>query len=320
MRALLVLAVLLSAPLFASAELIPVLGGALELSTFPAAPRARDTVTVRAENVLSPGNTTFVWRVNGAVVEQGLGRSAITVTVGTLGAPTTVSVSATENGIVRAQKTITITPAEVDIVWEGNTSVPPFYAGLPLTNPSSTLTLSAVPGIVKSSMRVPANELVYSWYVDDSRTALAVGTGKSSVVMETPQFANPFTVRVIAETRDGTVRAEAHADIRPVQPEIVVYEEAPLLGLIFSRALGNVFHLAEEEVTLRAFPLYVSRLDAPAYAWRLNGSPIVDTSDDGRGVTFRKSGRGGGAFSVEFSLENASLLFERARTTFLLTL
>ena len=310
---------LLLAPFFAVAQTVPFLETSLELVTIPSAPRAGETVTVRAVNISAPGNTTFVWRVNGSVVDQGLGVSAITITTRALGIPTTVSVSAFENGQAKAEKSITITPSEIDLVWEGNTYTPPLFEGLPRPNPSSSVTFLAVPGIVSFGQRVPAGSLVYTWYVNGSQFPLVSGYGKSSITIKPPQFLNPFTVRVVAETGDGSVRTEAQTEVKPIRPQIVIYEKAALLGYRFDRAVGGALQLEGDEVTLTAFPLFVNSLRAPTYSWSINGSAVSDTEDEGKEITLRKTGEGRGAFSLSFSLENAAALFEKASAAFLLT-
>lgn len=311
--------VLVALPLSAFSQTIPTVSPALELRTIPSNPTAGDTVTVRAENVASVGNTTFVWTVDGRVVDQGIGISGISVTVGALGTPTTVSVRATEGGILRGERTLTITPAAVDVVWEGLTYTPPFYNGLPLPNPSSEVRLLAIPHVLVGGTRVAAGNLVYTWYVNSSQTPTLTGYGRTTLTVRPPQFANDFTVRVRVATPDGSVSTERALTIEPVQPEILFYERAPLLGYLFNRAVVDSYALNEEEVTFGAFPLYVGDLDSPRYGWSLNGTSVDETSQGGREVTFRRSGAGSGVFTVAFNLENSRALFERARSNFLLS-
>ncbi len=306
-------------PLAAFAQIIPTIGPALELAATPENPGAGETVTVRALNLGATGSATFVWRVNGRVVDQGIGVSAISVTVGELGEPTVVSVTASNGGTVLGERTLTITPAGVDIVWEGVTYTPPLYPGRALPNPSSAITLHAIPNVVSGGNRVSSGNLVYSWYINSSQAPTASGYGRSTLTIRPPQFTNSFTVRVRAETSDGSVSASGATTIEPVSPEILFYERSPLIGYRFNRAIENSYALGGEEVTVGAFPLYVGDADTPTYRWTLDGRTIEETSQNGREVTFRRSGSGSGAFGVTLTLENAAALFERARSNFLLT-
>ncbi len=305
--------VLLPLPTFA-AFTIPTLAPTIDISLNPESPGPRQTVSVRAENVSA--GATFVWRVNGSVVDQGVGVRGTTVTTGPLGSETTVSVSVTDGGVSKGEKSMTLRPAEVDLVWEGNTYTPPFYLGRPLMNPSSSVRLMAVPHLVVGGVRVGASDLVYTWYMNGSQTPLITGYGKSMINVTAPQFINPFSVTVRAATRDGATVAEQEAVIEPTLPDIVVYEQAPLLGTRFERAIEDTFTLADEETTFVAYPLHIGNVDSPAYAWSLNGDEVA--GDTPREITFRRQGEGSGAYSVEFSLENTRALFERASKEFVI--
>ncbi|MFQ5540638.1 MAG: hypothetical protein ACE5F4_00065 [Candidatus Paceibacteria bacterium] len=314
-----VLAILLVlSPVSALAVEIPVLETALTLRVIPANPAPGSTVTVRAENVSAAGGAMFVWRVNGAVVDQGVGVEAITAGVGNAGSATTVSVSVSGNG-VSAEDSVTIRPASVDIVWEGDTYVPPWYLGRPLMNGSGTATFTAVPEIIQGGVRVPPANLVYSWYVNHSATPEHFGYGLRTITLTTPQFENPFTVSVVVETTDGAVRAENNVTVEPVRPVIAVYERAPLFGLRTERGVGDEVRLAEDEITFVAHPFFVNDLSGPDYAWSIDGNPVEETGRTVRELTLRREGEGGGRFYVAFALEHAQLLFERATQNFLLT-
>lgn len=307
-------------PSGALAQTIPLLETALELRVIPNNPGPDETVTIRAENVFgSLGSKTFVWRVNGVAIDQGFGRDTITTTLGGIGSATVISVSIIENGVLAGEKSITLRPASLDIVWEGNTYRPPLYIGRPLPTGSSVTTLHAVPNMNQNGARVSSANLIYTWYINSSQTPYRKGFGLDTVLATSPQFENEFTVSVIAETRDGTQHAQKEVSIRPRRPEIVIYERPPLLGMRFDRAIADTVELFGDEMTFVAFPLFVNSLSEPEYVWKVDGAPVEETGRTEREVTLRKSGEGGGRFSIEFSLENAAALFERAASGFLLT-
>lgn len=316
--------ILLLIPLYvpsgAAAQTIPLLETSLELQVIPNSPGPFDMVTVRVQNVSgSSGGQTYQWRVNGAPVDQGLGRDTITTTLGDVGSATVISVTITENGTLVGEKSITLRPASLDIVWEGNTYRPPLYSGRPLPTGSSVTTLHAVPNMTQNGVRVSSSNLTYTWYINSSQTPHRRGLGLDTILVTSPQFENEFTVSVIAETRDGTQRAQKEVAIRPQRPEIVIYERPPLLGMRFDRAIADTATLDGNEMTFVAFPLFVNALAGPEYTWEVNGALVTETGRTDREVTLRRSGEGSGRFSIEFSLKNANALFERAASNFLLT-
>lgn len=316
-RALIVLALLV--PSFALAEIIPTIEPSVEVEVIPAHPGPNETVTVRAA---APGNlgggVTYVWTVNGRVVDQGIGRNTISLITGSAGSETRVAVSILADGGVIVEKTLTIRPASLDIVWEGNTYTPPFYTGRPLPTGSSRVTLTALPHLFEGGARLPAGILVYRWYLNGSQTSVRGGYGLDTIVITTPQFENEFTVSAVAESTSGISRAEGAATIRPVRPAPMVYENAPLVGLRFESAVAS-FALGGDEATFEAFPFFVNSISGPDYTWRIDGVPVAETGRTERELTLRREGEGEGRFSVSFELENVGVLFEHAKTNFLLT-
>mgnify|MGYP000285952026 CR=1 FL=1 len=310
---------LLVVPLPIFAALFPSFNGALEVSLSPSSPQAGEVVTARVENISSSGSTHFVWKINGTVVDQGIGITQTTFSVKGLGSATTVSVSATENGVPRGEKTLVIRPAEVDIVWEGNTATPSFYSGLPLPNPDSTITLLAVPHLIQNGARVSADDITYTWFVNNSQKPADFGYGRKKITLTPPQFLNEFFVSVEAKTRGGDIVAKNTVVIAPQRPSVLVYEKAPLLGFLFEEAVTDSFSLTENEVTFVAFPLYINRTSSPTYQWSINGESVSAVEGNPREITFRREGVGSGRHAVGFSFESAQVLFERAATNFLIT-
>lgn len=309
-------------PLFLSANIFPVLDAPIEFEITPSAPKAGEIVRVHAHlSIENPLGATYVWRVNGQVVDQGVGRVAITRTLEGLGSATTIAVSVSVSGSVIAERSVTLRPASVDIIWEANTAQIPLVTHLPKPNGDSQITAVAVPHIVRANgTRVSANDLVYTWNINRSRTPARSGYGLQTFTFSTPQFENPFSVYVSVTTRDGDIQAEESVVIFPERPSVIFYEQAPLLGLRVDRAVRESVTLQGEEVTISAFPLTINEGIITSYEWRANRQTVTPSEEDPRTITFRRTGEGRGLFTIEFSAEGFQSLFERVRSSFLLTL
>ncbi|PIR85076.1 hypothetical protein COU15_02790 [Candidatus Kaiserbacteria bacterium CG10_big_fil_rev_8_21_14_0_10_45_20] len=317
----LVLLVFLLAPLPTVAVTFPVLEDPLTVEVVPTSPVPGQVVQVRSSYFAqNPEGVHYSWSVNGRTVDQGVGVKNITVEVGPLGSRTSVSLTVTENGVVKGQKTVAIQPADVDIVWEADTAHIPFVSNRPLPNADSTIVAVAVPHIVRTSgTRVSANDLVYSWKINRSSTPSLVGYGKNVFTFSSPQFKNQFSVGVTVTTREGDITAEKSITITPVEPSVLFYENAPLLGTRFDRAINDELVLSGEEVTVSAYPLSLSGATALQYEWRANGRVVEASPEDPRTITFRKTGEGRGYFTIELSVSQFQALFNRVKSSFLLT-
>lgn len=305
------------APLLVYAVFVPNLETGLSLETIPRNPEPGSVITVRAQNISSTlGSALFIWRVNGSIVDQGVGRDAIQVQLGESGSVTTINLTLSQDGAPVAEKQLRLRPALVSIEWEGDTYTPPFYEGRPLPTGSSRTILSAIPYFIQNGSRLNPDNLIYSWFINGSPRPVRTGVGVHSISIDSPQFENNFDVSVTVQSPDGVQQATHTVTVTPVRPEIVVYEYMPLLGLRFDRAITNIKNLNEDEVTFQAFPLFVQDITTPEYEWRVNGEVTKNTGRTERELTLRRSGDGGGSAPISFELKNLQQIFEQAETSF----
>lgn len=303
-------------PLSASGALIPNVGSILDVSVRPEYPRPNDVVTVRVSDPGNENSTAYVWSVNGKVVEQGVGATAITVTTSGVGEVKVVEVVATQNGQIRASGTTFIRPGLIDIVWEGNTVTPPFYGARPLPNGGSSLTLLAVPQLSVDGRVVDPSILSYSWRVDGIPVTNQSGYGKSSAILMPPRFGSAFTVSVSVTNQEGTAQAQSSVVIRPQTPKIIIYENAPLLGVRFNRIVSGLFSFKGDEVSFSAYPLFASSVQALTYEWSIDGKPFTVDQFKPLDVKFRKVGEGVSSHAVTITFNNPRNFIENGKGTF----
>ncbi len=309
-----------AAPFAAFADVIPTFVSPISIDMSPQYPSPGQNVTLTvADPANDPSNTSYAWSVNGTVTEQGIGQKSLTLSAPAAGASETVNVTASENSVVRASARMAVTPASIDIVWEGDTYRPPFYIGRPLPNGQSALTAIAFPHITVNGKEVAGSDLVYSWKVNDTLLDTQSGYGKSSIEITPPRFGAAFTLSVTATSRDGTRGASNMITIAPRTPTAVFYENAALLGVRFDRAAAGSYPFPSDEISFIAYPLFVTDASALSYSWSLDGAAFAVDPAKPRDVTFRKVGSGGGTHTVSLAYSNVKEFLENATRTFTLS-
>lgn len=295
-------------PLVGEAALVPPINETVSLEVSPKYPKPGDQMTFTVYSSGATESFSYVWEVNGKTAAQGVGITSITVPAGDIGSQTNVSIRLIgTSGITRGAASRTIRPADVDIVWEGKTYVPPFYEGLPLANASSPLTLVAIPLF---GSNVSPSELTYAWSVDGRALSNQSGRGKNSIETTPPLFNNPFTVTVRVASLDGSTTAEQTTTIAPVTPFATIYQYNPLSGITFNHAASGIIPFKNNEVAFSAYPFFVSNPDQLSYEWDINGTPFINTVAP-RSITLRKeSANDEGVYSVQVSFKNAIKAFE----------
>lgn len=312
------LCVLVVVPLGVSAQIIPTIEPSVEVRVIPEFPAPGANILITAHNLLNKDALSYIWSVNGQVVDQGIGRDSITTTVGSIGEQTVISLTVQDGSRVVGEVTRSIVPAELDLVWEADSYTPPFYSGRPLPTGDTVITVTAVPDVRVSGVRTPKDTLIYEWFLDDSVRPFQTGYGLDTVRLTPPVFDSPFTVTVQTKTQSGSIAAQNTTEIVPQRPEVLLYEETALLGTLFHRAVSGVLTLFDEEVTIQLFPLFVANPNQSTYSWEVNGGAI-DSGETPREITLRKTGSDAGRVIVEADFRTPNSLFEQASERFILT-
>jgi hypothetical protein len=93
----------------------------------PPNPRPGDSVTIELSSTWTNLNQAEIaWTENGAVTESGTGKTKYFVTAGAIGNVTrvTAAVKTAEGQIY--EYPVNVRPATVDVIWESDSTVPPF--------------------------------------------------------------------------------------------------------------------------------------------------------------------------------------------------
>lgn len=200
----------------------------------------------------------------------------------------------------------------VDILWQGETYVPPFYSGKSLWSNQSRITLVAMPQKLGNPLT-----LNYRWTKNGTVLGNVSGLGRNSLSFSDTVLSRPQSigVEILGEER---VLASAQVTVAPIQSELVVYENNPLYGLLFNRAIGENYKLEEKEVTFTGFPFFFSvksRLDPSlTYRWRTN----VGDGGSGQSETYRIPEGVSGSSKIDITISNGGSLLQRAGKSFVI--
>lgn len=235
-------------------------------------------------------NATMAVLVSGKEIYKGSVRP-VAVTLGREGSITNVEVKISSGGLEYRQ-TLSIQPEDVTLVAEPISSIPPLYPGKSLVPLEGSVRVVAMANLRNASGKaLDPNTLAYAWTVDGVRIANSSGIGKDTIMVVSPMQYRARDVSVSVISPDGSLASGASLTLLPVEPSIRIYENDPLLGIRYDRALSNHYAITDAESALYAAPFSLSTTNgAPLIKWSLNGN-IVQT---GNSITLRPSGKGQG--------------------------
>jgi len=286
-------------------------GDAFTLSVSPQypVPNSRATVSLLS-NTLDLASATMTVTVAGKQIYKG-GVQPVAVPLGRAGSTTSVVVTISSGGVNYSQ-TLVVQPQDVVLVAEPISSAPPLYPGKPSVPLEGSVRVVAVASLRNAAGKSSSpSTYSYTWVVDGAQMGNSSGIGKQSIIVASPLQYRSRSVSVSVTSPDGALVGGASLSLAALEPSVRIYENDPLSGVRFDRALLGGYTIKNTESTLYAAPFsFPTTSGAPLVQWFLNGN-MVQT---GRSITLRPSGNGQGnaslslvASSGDFAKATASL-------------
>jgi hypothetical protein len=292
----------------------------LELQLTPEHPAPNQTVQVKVVGYgINLNDAIIEWYVNGTLIGRNVQETSFT-TRGA-GSPSTLSVVVAPEGSSPITKQISVYPTEVIMLWEADTFTPPLYRGKALPSSDSSVRIVALPNFVRTNGTVmDPRDLVYTWKKGGSTLGPQSGMGKNTLEIASEKMYRSELYRVEVESPDGVFQGEGQVTIASYAPEVLLYENDPVLGMRFERALMEGYTLKNEEVMVTGVPYFFSteaRSDPTlAFTWRMNGSEVESARNDQSSVTFRLSGAGEGTARIALDVQHLSKILQVAKHSF----
>lgn len=297
--------------------ILPVLASAeLSIEIIPTYPEPGETVYISVNWYGGDLDAaSIVWYQDDQEVLSGIGQTRYSFRTGEAGQETKITIQVTPlNGSAFSQS-FTLGPASVDIVWEADTYVPPFYKGKALHAGQGKIRFAAIPNFVKNGQTISPANLIYEWSTDTEVYQSRSGYGRAFIDLNGSILGRAEHLRLTVRDPLTNMVAEKSIYVSPVEPEIIFYQNDPYYGLIFNSAISRSFDLNADEVQVLAVPFYFSRSDLNnlEYRWRLNSAAINGLT---RTAIFRKPEGTSGRSSITLDVRNLARVLQFADEEF----
>src|SRR3989344_5789748 len=201
------------------------------------------------------------WSVNDQETSGGIGKKSFSFKTEDTGSFTVLSVTIDTVDGQSISKTMTITPAELDMLWEAYDSyTPPFYKGKALVTSQGTLKIVAVPSIINQNGKVNINNLSYVWKKDSKTQSDSSGWGKNYFIFQNSYLDKGNIIEVKVSDISGGASASGKITLNTTNPKILFYQNDPALGVKWERTLNNGFTINPNGETLTVEPYFFSIL------------------------------------------------------------
>ena len=255
------------------------------------------------------------WYINGIEDLNARNKRQHTLTAGALGEKMNIRVTLEKQGGGIDETTLVIIPIKIDLVIEANTTVPSFYAGRALPSRGSKGRAVAV---IHTGSNINRDNLTYRWELNGNVLEAGAIRGLSSVEFDMPLGFESYLDVTISDG-NGTV-GQKSVRMVPAEPQIIFYEENPLLGVngeAFSRqktVLGN-------QLTVRGEPYYINQYKNNPKAlveWSLGNRRTTNSNTAEPNVITLRSDGTTSQGNITLRMADLSKLSEATSNTFFL--
>ena len=285
------------------------------LSISPEYPNLNQNVNATLSSyVINLDKANISWSINDQDMSVGVGKKSFSFKMDSLVLPTTLSATIETMDGQSLLKTITITPTDVDMLWEAyDAYVPPFYKGKALAPSQGQFKVVAIPNLINQSGKVNMNNLSYVWKKDGKAQSDSSGWGKSSFIFQNSYLDRDNTVEVKVSDISGGTNASGRITLNTASPKILFYENNPQLGVKWETALSNGFTINKDGEILVVEPYFFSPKNINAseltFDWSLNGEKIQTPSPKNILSIKPEAGQSGSA-TIKVDINNINTLFQ----------
>ncbi len=308
---------LIFSPFFSFAQLRV---GDVVLTISPENPKEGEQITATLTSYATNLNVAYIsWLTNDSLVTEGVGKKIFYFNAGDLNTDInlTARINTTEGDTIL--KTITISPTEIDLLWEATDSyVPPFYKGKALIAQEGTYKVVAIPNVYSLGGKINPLNLSYTWVRDGTVSQNYSGWGKNYYIFKNSYLEKENEIEVSAVDILGKVKPVGKTTLETFTPKVIFYKKNPEFGLDLSKGIQNNYNLDKEGETLVAVPYFFSpknlNKDELKFEWTIDEDRI-STPTNKNEISLKGEEGNSGTSVIKLLIKNTKTLFQELETS-----
>ncbi len=293
----------------------------INLNISPSNPRTGDSValTVSSE-MLDLDSSKIVWYVDG-VARKDTASKSITIKAKNSGEKTAIRVVVeTSDGIIK-ETSREISPAGVDLIVEPISYTLPFYKGKPFLVGQGIVKIVAMPDVVVNGVKTASKELNFKWTKGNNILGSNSGKGQDSIIINSTIPIRDINIGVQILDNSGNILAENSKLIILNDPKILFYENNPLYGILYNKAIMGSYYLGtQEELTVIAKPFSFDFLNDASegsnYKWYVNENYVTPSGKTNELILRQTATSSKGTAYVSLDIKNTSKIVQYANGSF----
>ncbi len=204
--------------------------------------------------------------------------------------------------------------SSVDLIYQTDSYAPPFYKGKSLNPNQGLVSVTAIPELITSNgQKISNNNIIYTWKKNGLVVQAFSGKGKNTLIFRGGVPVRDSLIEVTAVSTDSALSASQSINIPNVSPKIIFYENSPVYGIMFNKAISDTVNLTTDEFSVLAMPYFYSANTATdpnlSYTWSINDQS-VGNQEQKNSFTTRVDTPGSGKAKIDLQINSKALIFQ----------
>jgi hypothetical protein len=289
---------------------------AITMTMSPENPKPGDSVDLELSSYsVDLDAAKITWYVDTVATAEGVGQKGLTVQAKNDGSPSAIKVIVEDTDGNSTEVDQQITPAGVDLIIEPTGFVPPLYKGKALFINQGTFRAIAIPDVFANGEQTASQDLTFKWLENNNVLQSSSGRGQNSVTITGGVPMRDIQIEVQVLDSSGTIVADASKVVSLESPEILFYEDSPLYGVLFNKAISGSYYLGQKpEVDIAAEPYFFNVTSDDSsnlnYQWAMGGNAIDTSGKTNELVLTQATQNLAGTASITVNLNNIARIFQ----------
>ncbi len=288
----------------------------ISITQVPTIPQPGQQVSVRVTGYSTDLNKAKItWTLDGKVLSSQTGATTFAFNAPANGVVSrlVITIVKEDGGVI--SRTLVINPADVDLIYEAETYAHPFYKGKRLYTSESEVNFIAIPNFLSSNgTKIPASSLIYTWKVNGTVLQNVSGYGKHTYSTKGTLIERPSTVTVDVSAVNSTLKATQSIQLQSTTPTVTLYENNPLLGIVYEKAIEGSFVLERPQVDFEGVPYFFSGDYKDStdfnFAWYINGNRITSKAPNENYMVLRNDNNDEGKAVINVALNHTKNILQ----------
>jgi len=290
-------------------------GSLVSVSAYPENPAPGQEVSIKLSSYyLNLDILKVSWYIDGNLKFEGIGETNTKIKAGDIGYTKKIKVVVTDKDGYKIEKILEIRPITISLIAEPQSYTPPFYKGKALLSYEGTTKISVITEITDlNGKKISEDNMIFKWF--ENSILREGGVGKKVFSLENRIPVDGTEIKLKIYNLNEELLAETSKMITYILPQINIYENSPIYGILYNKAIPSNYLLGEkEEIKIIVEPFFFdSQIEKIKYVWKINNDLVENQEKNNELILKRTENTKKGLADILINVKSQDKIYQSTK-------